>query len=137
LRGGRCQNRPCHGAAARAAKCRRDRRRAASSGGCSGCRCPRAHGHQTKAGVDRYRIGANPIGTDSIALVVKKWAGQAGRDGATFAKRNLQRGAISSRVVQGVHIARLKQFSGHASLKSIEEYLELDQLQQHPLKDVL
>jgi hypothetical protein len=26
----------------------------------SGCRRPRAHGHQTKAGVDRYRIGTNP-----------------------------------------------------------------------------
>ena len=32
---------------------------------------------------------------------------------------------------------RLEQFSGHASLKSLEEYLELDRLQQHPLKDVL
>jgi hypothetical protein len=38
----------------------------------------------------------------------------------------------------GVHIARLKQFSGHASLKSLEEYVELDELRHnHPLKDVL
>jgi hypothetical protein len=37
-----------------------------------------------------------------------------------------------------VHIARLKQFSGHASLKSLEEYVELDGLRHnHPLKDVL
>jgi hypothetical protein len=39
---------------------------------------------------------------------------------------------------RGRHIARLKQFSGHASLKSLEEYVELDELRQnHPLKDVL
>ena len=45
---------------------------------------------------------------------------------------------ISSGVAQGVHIARLKQFSGHASLKSLEEYVELDELRHnHPLKDVL
>jgi hypothetical protein len=47
-------------------------------------------------------------------------------------------GAISSGVAQGVHIARLKQFSGHASLKSLEEYVELDELRHnHPLKDIL
>jgi integrase len=38
----------------------------------------------------------------------------------------------------GVHIARLKQFSGHASLKSLEEYVELDELRHnHPLRDIL
>jgi hypothetical protein len=77
---------------------------------------------------DRYRIGTNPIDTDSIALVVKKWTGLAGLDGAAFAGHSLRR----------VHIARLKQFSGHASLKSLEEYVELDELRlHHPLKDVL
>ena len=87
---------------------------------------------------DRYRIGTNAIDTDSIALVVKKWTGLAGLDGAAFAGHSLRRGAISSGVAQGVHIARLKQFSGHASLKSLEEYVELDELRQHhPLKDVL
>ena len=79
---------------------------------------------------DRYRIGTNPIDTDSIALVVKKWTGRAGLDGAAFAGHSLRRGAISSGVAQGVHIARLKQFSGHASLKSLEEYVELDELRQ-------
>ncbi len=87
---------------------------------------------------DRYRIGTNPIDTNSIALVVKKWTGVAGLDGAAFAGHSLRRGAISSGVAQGVHIARLKQFSGHASLKSLEEYVELDELRlHHPLKDVL
>ena len=44
----------------------------------------------------------------------------------------------SSGVAAGVHIARLKQFSGHASLKRLEEYVELDELRHnHPLKDVL
>src|SRR5271168_2889311 len=87
---------------------------------------------------DRYRIGTNPIDTDSIALIVKKWTGRAGLDGAAFAGHSLRRGAISSGVAQGVHIARLKQFSGHASLKSLEEYVELDELRHnHPLKDVL
>jgi hypothetical protein len=34
--------------------------------------------------------------------------------------------------------ARLKQFSGHASLKSLEEYVELDELRHnHLLKDIL
>ena len=85
-----------------------------------------------------YRIGTNPIDTDSIALIVKKWTGLAGLDGAAFAGHSLRRGAISSGVAQGIHIARLKQFSGHASLKSLEEYVELDELRQHhPLKDVL
>ena len=65
----------------------------------------------------------------------KKWTGL---DGAAFAGHSLRRGAISSGVVQGVHIARLKQFSGHAPLKSLEEYVELDELRQHhPLKEVL
>jgi len=87
---------------------------------------------------DHYRIGTNPIDTDSIALVVKRWTGRAGLDGAAFAGHSLRRGAISSGVAQGVHIARLKQFSGHASLKSLEEYVELDELRlHHPLKDVL
>jgi hypothetical protein len=32
----------------------------------------------------------------------------------------------------------LKQFSGHASRKSLKEYVELDELRHnHPLKDVL
>jgi hypothetical protein len=64
--------------------------------------------------------------------------GIAGFDAAAFAGHSLRRGAISSGVAAGVHIARLKQFSGHASLKSLEEYVELDELRQnHPLKDVL
>ena len=95
-------------------------------------------GAKRKSGAERYRIGSNPIDTDSIALVVKKWTGQAGLDGAAFAGHSLRRGAISSGVAQGVHIARLKQFSGHASLKSLEEYIELDELcQHHLLKEVL
>jgi integrase len=95
-------------------------------------------GAKRKAAPERYHIGESPIDTDSIALVVKKWAGQAGLDGAAFAGHSLRRGAISSGVAQGVHIARLKQFSGHASLKSLEEYVELDELRlHHPLKDVL
>ena len=77
---------------------------------------------------DHYRIGTNPIDADSIALVIKKWTGLAGLDSAAFAGHSLRRGAISSGVAQGVHIARLKQFSGHASLKSLEEYVELDEL---------
>jgi site-specific recombinase XerD len=95
-------------------------------------------GAKRKPVADRYRIGTNPIDTDSIALVVKKWTERAGLDSAAFAGHSLRRGAISSGVAQGVHIARLKQFSGHASLKSLEEYVELDELRQnHPLKDVL
>ena len=95
-------------------------------------------GIKRKPVADHYRIGTNPIDTDSIALVVKRWTGLAGLDGAAFAGHSLRRGAISSGVAQGVHIARLKQFSGHASLKSLEEYVELDELRlHHPLKDVL
>jgi integrase len=87
---------------------------------------------------DRYRIGTSPIDTDSIALIVKNWTGLAGFDAAGFAGHSLRRGAISSGVAEGVHIARLKQFSGHASLKSLEEYVELDELRHnHPLKDIL
>ena len=95
-------------------------------------------GAKRKPIADRYRMGTNAIDTDSIALVVKKWTGLAGLDGAAFAGHSLRRGAISSGVAQGMHIARLKQFSGHASLKSLEEYVELDELRQHhPLKDIL
>jgi hypothetical protein len=86
----------------------------------------------------RYRLGNDPIDTDSIALIVKNWTGHAGFDATAFAGHSLRRGAISSGVAAGVHIARLKQFSGHASLKSLEEYVELDELRHnHPLKDIL
>jgi site-specific recombinase XerD len=100
---------------------------------------PRApRGTRRKPVADRYRIGTRPIDTDSIALIVKNWTGLAGFDAAGFAGHSLRRGAISSGVAQGVHIARLKQFSGHASLKSLEEYVELDELRHnHPLKDIL
>ena len=99
-------------------------------------RVPR--GAKRKPVADRYRIGTNPIDTDSIALIVKHCTSLAGLDTASFAGHSLRRGAISSGVAQGVHIARLKQFSGHASLKSLEEYVELDELREnHPLKDVL
>ncbi|HEX6442877.1 MAG TPA: tyrosine-type recombinase/integrase, partial [Stellaceae bacterium] len=95
-------------------------------------------GAKRKPVADRYRIGTKPIDTDAIALIVKNWTGLAGFDAAGFAGHSLRRGAISSGVAQGVHIARLKQFSGHASLKSLEEYVELDELRQnHPLKDIL
>jgi hypothetical protein len=99
-------------------------------------RVPR--GAKRKPIADRYRIGTSPIDTDSIALIVKNWTGLAGFDAAAFAGHSLRRGAISSGVAQGVHIARLKQFSGHASLKSLEEYVELDELRHnHTLKDIL
>ena len=97
-----------------------------------------AKGAKPKPPPERYRLGSAPIDTDSIALIVKRWTARAGFDGADFAGHSLRRGAISSGVAQGVHIARLKQFSGHASLKSLEEYVELDELRHnHPLKDVL
>jgi integrase len=99
-------------------------------------RVPR--GTRRKPVADRYRVGTDPIDTDSIALIVKNWTGLAGFDAAAFAGHSLRRGAISTGVAEGVHIARLKQFSGHASLKSLEEYVELDELRHnHPLKDVL
>jgi len=91
-------------------------------------RVPR--GAKRKPVADRYRIGTSPIDTDSIALIVKNCTGLAGFDTASFAGHSLRRGAISSGVAAGVHIARLKQFSGHASLKSLEEYVELDELRQ-------
>jgi hypothetical protein len=94
-----------------------------------------AKGTRPKPSAARYRVGSDPIDTDSIALIVQKWTGLAGFDGAAFAGHSLRRGAISSGVAAGVHIARLKQFSGHASLKSLEEYVELDELRHnHPLK---
>jgi hypothetical protein len=97
-----------------------------------------ARGAKPKPPPERYRLGTQPIDTDSIALILKRWTSCAGFDGADFAGHSLRRGAISSGVAQGVHIARLKQFSGHASLKSLEEYVELDELRHnHPLKDVL
>jgi integrase len=95
-------------------------------------------GARPKPAPARYRVGTDPIDTDSIALIVKNWTGLAGFEAAAFAGHSLRRGAISSGVAAGVHIARLKQFSGHASLKSLEEYVELDELRHnHPLKDIL
>jgi site-specific recombinase XerD len=97
-----------------------------------------AKGATPKRAPPRYRLGSEPIDTDAIALIVKQWTGLAGFDAAAFAGHSLRRGAISSGVAAGVHIARLKQFSGHASLKSLEEYVELDELRHnHPLKDIL
>ena len=98
----------------------------------------RPKGTRPQPAPDRYRLGSDPIDTDSIAVNVKPWTGLAGFDRAGFAGHSLRRGAISSGVAQGVHIARLKQFSGHASLRSLEEYVELDELRHsHPLKDIL
>ncbi len=77
----------------------------------------RAKGARRPPDMGRFRIGLEPIDTDSIALVVKKWTGEAGFDGTAFAGHSLRRGAISTGVAQGVHIARLKQFSGHASFE--------------------
>ena len=45
-------------------------------------------GANRKSIADHYRIGANPIDTDSIALVVKKWTGLAGLDGAAGRAQN-------------------------------------------------
>jgi integrase len=39
-------------------------------------------GAKQKSGAERYRIGSSPIDTDSVALVIKKWTGIAGLDGA-------------------------------------------------------
>jgi integrase len=58
-------------------------------------------GAKRKSGAECYRIGSNPIDTDLIALVIKKWTGLAGLDGAAFAGHSLRRGAISSGVAQG------------------------------------
>jgi integrase len=62
-------------------------------------RVPR--GAKRKPVADRYRIGTNPIDTDSIALIVKNCTGLAGFDAAAFAGHSLRRGAISSGVAQG------------------------------------
>jgi hypothetical protein len=62
-------------------------------------------GARGKPVADRYRIGTNRIDTDSIALIVKNRTGLAGFDAAAFAGHSLRRGAISSGVAAGVHIA--------------------------------
>ena len=67
--------------------------RARCSGGCGDCRRRACAGARSaKPVADRYRIGTNPIDTNSIALVVKKWTGLAGLDGAAFAGHSLRRG---------------------------------------------
>jgi hypothetical protein len=53
--------------------------------------------------------------------------------GAAFSGHNLRRGAMWSGVAARVHIACLKQFSGHASLKRLEEYAKLEKLRQNRL----
>ena len=97
-------------------------------------RVPR--GAKRKPVADRYRIGTSPIDTFDRADCQKPDRPRR-FDAAAFG-HSLRRGAISSGVAQGVHIARLKQFSGHASLKSLEEYVKLAELRHnHLLKDVL
>ena len=54
-------------------------------------RVPR--GTRRKPVADRYRIGTNPIDTDSIALIVKNWTGLAGFDGAAFCRSQSPAGA--------------------------------------------
>src|SRR5208283_269720 len=56
------------------------------------------NGAKPKPAPARYRVGSARIDTDSIALIVKKWTGLAGLDGAAFAGHSLRRGAISSGV---------------------------------------
>ncbi len=97
-----------------------------------------AKGARPKPAPERYRLGVDPIDTDSIGLIVKNWT-----QSCRVRRRDVRRAQpparrVSSGVAAGVHIARLKQFSGHASLKSLEEYVELDELRHnHPLKDIL
>jgi integrase len=61
-----------------------------------------AKGARPRPSPARYRVGSDPIETDSIALIVKNWTGLAGFDAAAFAGHSLRRGAISSGVAQGV-----------------------------------
>ena len=90
--------------------------------GASGARLRRAKGARSKPARARYRVGY----IASIAPIVQRWTGHAGFDGAAFSGHTLRRGAMWSRVAARVHIACLKQFSGHASLKSLEEYAKLE-----------
>jgi hypothetical protein len=55
-----------------------------------------------------------------------------------FAGHSPRRGAISTGVAQGVHISRHQTVFRPRLLKSLEEYVALDELRHnHPLKDVL
>jgi integrase len=60
-------------------------------------------GTRGKPVADRYRIGTNPIETDSIALIVKNRTGLAGFEAAAFAGHSLGRGAISTGVARRAH----------------------------------
>ncbi len=92
-------------------------------------------GIRRKPVADRYRIGTNPIDTDSIALVVKNGADRPDATAPPSPGTTCGAGTISSRAPQGVHIAVS---SSSPALKSLEESVELDELQpHHPLKDVL
>jgi hypothetical protein len=62
---------------------------------------PFAQGPRRMPVADCCQIGTNPLDAASIALVVKRWTGLAGLNSAAF--------------TQDIHIARLEQFSGHAS----------------------
>src|ERR1700730_1698874 len=100
--------------------------------GASGARLRRAKGARSKPARARYRVGY----IVSIAPIVQRWTGHAGFDGAAFSGHTLRRGAMWSRVAARVHIACLKQFSGHASLKRLEEYAKLEKLRQKPFVKV-
>ena len=94
----------------------------------------RAKGVRSKPAPARYRAGY----ADSIALIVQRWIGRAGFDGAAFAGHSLRRGAISSGSPQ--ESASPASNNSPATLRSraLEEYVELEELRQnHPLKDVL
>ena len=61
--------------------------------GCGVCRRRgSARGAKRKPVADHYRIGTNPIDTDSIALVVKKWTGLAGLDGCRLCRAQFAAG---------------------------------------------
>jgi hypothetical protein len=93
-------------------------------------------GIRRKPVADRYRIGTNSIDTDSIALIVKKM----GRTGRTR-RRHFRRAQLAARgdLEAGPRRASTSPVSSSSpALKSLEESVELDELQpHHPLKDVL
>jgi hypothetical protein len=98
--------------------------------GASGPPSPRrAKGARSKPARARYRVGY----IASIAPIVQRWTGRAGFDGAAFSGQPCGAARCGAGSPRESTSPASKQFSGHASLKSLEEYAKLEKLRQNRL----
>jgi len=83
-------------------------------------------------------IGTEPLTPRSIARIVRARAAAVGFAGREFGGHSLKRGALSTGMQAGAHVAQLRRLGRHKSLDVLGEYMEFGNLfDGHPVSSVL